>query len=43
MKMMTIEELEEKARFIQIALPYDKRDEFNLITFYDGVMTLDRA
>ena len=39
MKKITIEELQEKARFIQIALPYDKRDDYNLINFDDGVMT----
>lgn len=38
MKKITIKELNEKARFIQIVLPYDKRDEDNLITFDDGVM-----
>ena len=38
MERITIEELEEKARFIQIALPYDKRDVDNLINFDDGVM-----
>ena len=39
MKKIAIEELQEKARFIQIALPYDKRDDYNLINFDDGVMT----
>ena len=38
MKKITMKELREKARYIQIALPYDKRDEYNLITFDDGVM-----
>lgn len=39
MKKIAIEELQEKARFIQIALPYDKRDDYKLINFDDGVMT----